>query len=448
VALVPWGQVIEDYLDAIGLDVDGFVEEMGGGWLFGYVEALATAGVGSVLCCVSASVSRPTRRTHRATGAPLWLVPPAPGWRAARRRVADPYAWSAAAAVPPGAATPRRAAARAAHHALPWLATPPLALARVLRAEGCRALVCQEYEDARFDACVAVGRALRIPVVGTFQGGDASRTPLERRTRRRAVRAAAGLVVGSAPEADRVRRTYGLAPDRVANVPNPLPLAEWHVGDRDAARGALGLPPDAGVVAWHGRVEMGRKGLDVLADAWAEITAARPERDLALLLCGTGPDAAALRDRLAAAGATGVRWHDEYVLDRAPIRAHLAAADVGVLPSRHEGFPVALAEMMASGRAVVAADVAGVADMLPGGEADGGLVVPAGDATALAGALGPLLDDRPRAHALGARARHRVAGALSPEAVGAALAAAIGLVPASPPASAPAGAAGRATTTG
>ena len=38
--------MIEDYLDAIGLDVDGFVEEMGGGWLFGYVEALARPGSG------------------------------------------------------------------------------------------------------------------------------------------------------------------------------------------------------------------------------------------------------------------------------------------------------------------------------------------------------------------------------------------------------------------
>ncbi len=149
----------------------------------------------------------------------------------------------------------------------------------------------------------------------------------------------------------------------------------------------------------------------------------------ALLLCGTGPDAAALRERFAASGAPGVVWRDEYVLDRTPIRRHLAAADVGVLPSRHEGFPVALAEMMASGRAVVAAAAPGVADMLPGGEADGGLVVPTGDPPALAAALGSLLDDRPRAHALGPLARARVAATMSPPAVGAALASALGLPP-------------------
>jgi starch synthase len=215
----------------------------------------------------------------------------------------------------------------------------------------------------------------------------------------------------------------------VAAVPNPLDLDAWPVGDRSAARRELGVAADAGVVAWHGRVELDRKGLDTLADAWALVTRARPGRDLVLLLCGTGPDAAGLRERFAASGAPGVRWHDEYVLDRAPIRRHLAAADVGVLPSRHEGFPVALAEMMASGRAVVATGAPGVADLLPGGEAEGGLVVPPSDVLALAAALGSLLDDRSRAHELGARARARAAAALSPAAVGAALVDALGLAP-------------------
>jgi starch synthase len=431
VAIVPWGQVIEDYLDAIGLDVDGFTEEMGGGWLFGYVDALVTTGVRSVLVCVSRSVTRPERRIHGATGAALWLLPPTPAWRWARTLVADPYAWSPSQAVRDrdgegaGASAVRRRAALLAHHALPWLATPPRLLARVLREEGCRALLCQEYEDARFDTCVALGRVVGVPVFGAFQGGDASRTPLERRTRRRAVRSAAGLVVGSAPEATRLRHTYGVPASRIAAVPNPLDLAAWPVGDRAAARAELGLAPDAGVVAWHGRVELDRKGLDVLAEAWARITAARPGRALHLLLCGTGPDSPLLRARLG--GAPSVDWHDEYVLDRTIIRTRLAAADVGVLPSRHEGFPVALAEMMAGGRAVVAADVPGVADMLPGGEADGGTIVRPGDPVALAAALGALLDDRAQAHALGARARHRVAAALSPPAVGRALAGALGL---------------------
>jgi glycosyltransferase involved in cell wall biosynthesis len=430
VALLPWGQVIEDFLDAIDVTLDGFLEDMSGGWLFGYVEALAAAGIGSVLVCPSASVSSPTRRVHMPTGAPVWLLPPTRAWRVARRRVADAGAWSVGEAVPPGVSAPGRLVATGAHHALPWLATPPLALRQALRAEGCRAVVCQEYEDARFDVALAVGRSCGVPVFATFQGGDRSRTPLERRSRARAVRAAAGLVVGSAPEAERVVAAYGVAPERIAAVPNPLDLREWPVGDRAAARAELGLAPDTGVVAWHGRVDRRRKGLDVLVEAWRCVTAARPGRDLVLLLCGTGPDAAALHEDLAAGPdgygpVAGVRWHDEYVLDRTLIRRNLAAADAGVLPSRHEGFPVALVEMMASGRPVVAAAAPGVADILPGGPADGGDVVPVGDPEALAAALGRLLDEPGTAAERGRAARARVESTFSPAAVGQALAQAL-----------------------
>ena len=36
VAIFPWGEVIEQFLDSLGLDLDGFVNKMTGGWLFGY----------------------------------------------------------------------------------------------------------------------------------------------------------------------------------------------------------------------------------------------------------------------------------------------------------------------------------------------------------------------------------------------------------------------------
>lgn len=96
-------------------------------------------------------------------------------------------------------------------------------------------------------------------------------------------------------------------------------------------------------------------GLDVLVASW---------RRRLLLLVGDGAEE--LRAQLVTLSGD-VGWHDHYVTDRATIREHLAAADVAVLPSRHEGFSVALLEAMASGRAVVATDVAGVADVAPEG---------------------------------------------------------------------------------
>jgi membrane-bound lytic murein transglycosylase B len=60
-----------------------------------------------------------------------------------------------------------------------------------------------------------------VPVLATFQGGDHTRTPVERLVRRRAVRASSGLVVAAAAEAARVRQRYGVPPERIAAITNP-----------------------------------------------------------------------------------------------------------------------------------------------------------------------------------------------------------------------------------
>jgi glycosyltransferase involved in cell wall biosynthesis len=113
-----------------------------------------------------------------------------------------------------------------------------------------------------------------------------------------------------------------------------------------------------------------------------------------------------------------VSWRDEYVQDRALLRLHLAAADVFAFPSRHEGFAVAPLEAMACGLPVVAAEAPGIPDLLSGGEASGGVIVPRGDSAAFGAALGRALDDVAWARATGARARRRVEEACAPDSVG------------------------------
>jgi len=121
----------------------------------------------------------------------------------------------------------------------------------------------------------------------------------------------------------------------------------------------------------------------------------------------------------------GVHWHDEYTTDRTIVRRQLAASDVFVFPSRHEGFAVAPMEAMACGRAVVACDAPGVADLLAGGEQAGGIVVPPKKPRALAMELGRLLDDRVLATRLGEAGRRRIEERYSPEAIGSALVSAL-----------------------
>ncbi len=91
--------------------------------------------------------------------------------------------------------------------------------------------------------------------------------------------------------------------------------------------------------------------------------------------------------------------------ERRDVGALLARADVFVLASRSEGAPLSILEAMAAGLPVVACDVGGVGELVVDGET--GILVPPGDAGALAAALERVLADAPLRRALGAAGRQR-----------------------------------------
>jgi glycosyltransferase involved in cell wall biosynthesis len=398
VAFLPGGDRFEDWFDKVGISFDTFRDRLTGGWLFNYVQALRLVDVRTILVFGSDRVVRPVRFTHAPTHTPVVVLPTA--WLG--RKVA--------------AAEARYRRDR--HHSASfgsYLSTPALGLAREFRRERCDAVLCQEYEHPRFDACVAIGRVLRVPVFATYQGADQTPEGWERRVRTAAIRRSAGLIVGAGTEIRRVRRTYGVDEARISHVPNPMDVRRWRPGDRAEARRAVGIDPSARVVAWHGHAQLRRKGLDVLLEAWARSRPAGGD-DALLLLVGTTRNTDDLRRRVAAS--TGVRWIDRYVLDRDELWRYLSAADVYCLSSRHEGFAVAPIEAMSCGLPVVATDVSGVRDLLGDGEDGGGVIVPPEDPAALAAALARLLDE-PRVSAeLGRRARVRAEREFSLEIVG------------------------------
>jgi starch synthase len=360
VALVDWSHLVGDYLDNIGLSFAQFRDEMTGGWMFGMIDALRTVGCPAVLFCFSARVARVSRFTHRATGAPLCVLPAPGAYRAVRRRVPNPYAASLEEAVGTvqGVARPLLSVSKELG---PYLATPVVALVRELRRYRCGAILYQEYENPRFDVCTALGRLLRLPVFGIFEGGTDPVARFERLFRPAAVRGCAGLVIATRKEAERVRASYGVPAPRIARVFNPIDLGKCRAADRDDARAEMGIPRDARVAVWHGRVLLPFKGLDVLLEAWERIGRHRGGLDLRLLLVGTtGGSAGELRGRIAALRLRGVHWINEYLNDRCRIYRHLSTGDVYVLPSRHEGSPVAAVEAMACGLPVVASDVGGI----------------------------------------------------------------------------------------
>ncbi|MDH3555858.1 MAG: glycosyltransferase family 4 protein [Deltaproteobacteria bacterium] len=409
--------MIEDFLDSIGISFDRFCKEMTGGWMFGYIDALQHAGFKTILFCVSARVTLPSRRTHMPTGSTICVLPASNSYRAIHRRMLNPYGWSVRDAF--GDARGARYVMLAIlKNVAPYLATPLRKLARELRNENCKAILCQEYEYARFDMCVLLGHLMRLPVFATFQGGDYKYSQLEHLLRPFTMRFCSGLIIASNVEIQRVRSRYGVSLRKIARIFNPLDLRVWHGGNRSLARQALNIPSEAQVVVWHGRIDLHRKGLDILIDAWERVHRNRSGRDLRLLLVGTGSDVELLRQRLSVMQLRGVLWVNEYILDRTAIRNYLSAADIYVLPSRHEGFPVAPLEAMACGLPVVATDAPGVSDILEGGENSGGIVVPRENSEAMALAIGRILDNEPLRRDLGRQARLRVESQFSLEAVG------------------------------
>jgi glycosyltransferase involved in cell wall biosynthesis len=405
-ALLPWGDVFVDFLDRLGVTLEQFRDEFTGSWMFGYATALRAAGARVVIICPTVRVNTPLRLAHAPSDATLWLVPVPRTSRALAARALQERLG--------GRRNPRLVASAIAAHLAPYLATPLRATRRIVREEGCAAILCQEYETPRFDVCVALGRIQRLPVFATFQGGETQHSRLEAPVRPRSLRAARGIVVAPESEAERVRDRYGVDDGRIARIPNPVDATFWASSDKAAARRSLGLPPDARVVAWHGQVQLERKGLDVLLEAWQLVTDGAPAGEARLLLVGDGEDAERLRKTIEERRLRGVHFVQGWVHDRAELRTALSAADVYAFPSRREGFPVAPLEAMACSLPVVGSDATGMQDVV--GET--GLVVPRGDAGALAAALSRLLGDDELRLRLGHAARRRVEASFAPLPVG------------------------------
>ena len=201
---------------------------------------------------------------------------------------------------------------------------------------------------------------------------------------------------------------YGVAgPERISVVEPGLDMSAL-TGCREqrgALRRELGIAPGTPLVGMVGRMAP-IKNHGMFLDAAVAVLAARP--DARFLVVGDGELGSAIRTRAAALNLTRqtifTGWRDD--LPRV-----YADLDVLALCSRNEGAPIALIEAMAAGCPVVATSVGGVADLVD--DRATGLLVPSGDAGALAGAILELLCDDHLAQSLAASAQRQVPGRFS-----------------------------------
>jgi len=210
----------------------------------------------------------------------------------------------------------------------------------------------------------------------------------------------AGAVTACSGDLHRRVLPLGAHPARVRTVPYGVDLERFGPGAaREGMREALGTPPGRLLVLAVGRL-VEKKGFRYLIEAAARCPA------IHLAIAGEG-DLGPELGRLASAGGGSV--HFAGALERREVASALASADVVAVPSVRDaagnvdGLPNVLLEALASGPAVVASRVAGIPDVVADGE--NGLLVPPGDAAALASALERLAADPGLRRRLGENAR-------------------------------------------
>jgi glycosyltransferase involved in cell wall biosynthesis len=195
----------------------------------------------------------------------------------------------------------------------------------------------------------------------------------------------------------------GISEGAIALIPNAIEIDEASVpGDRADVLRSFDLPEQSVVCCAVGRL-VWAKGYEVLIEAIAQLAQRHPH--LSCLILGEGARRAELEAQIARADLqgrlrlTGFRTPGETL-------SIVKACDVFVMPSRSEGTPVALLEAAALGRPILASQAGGIPELVSDGEQ--ALLVPPGDASALAAGLSRLIGDPEFAARLGAGAQRRV----------------------------------------
>jgi glycosyltransferase involved in cell wall biosynthesis len=143
-----------------------------------------------------------------------------------------------------------------------------------------------------------------------------------------------------------------------------------------------------------------QKGLPTLLDA-LEILARRGEPPR-FAIVGSGPEERDVRGRVLE---SPLRSRTLLLPFEGPVEPYLRAFDAFVLPSYWEGLPLAVLEAMAAGLPVVASAIGGTPEAVADGET--GLLVPVGDASALAERMSQIAADADLRARMGAAGRTR-----------------------------------------
>ena len=210
------------------------------------------------------------------------------------------------------------------------------------------------------------------------------------------VEAADMLIANTDVEAKQLINLYNAHPGQVQVVHPGVDLATFRPLDRTAVRRELGLPPEALVMMFAGRIQP-LKAPDVLLRAVAVLLERAPElRSRVVVPVVGGPSGSGLERPTALAGLARHLGIDDVVRFVPPVAQHelakwYAAATVVAVPSYNESFGLVAVEAQACATPVVAAAVGGLTTVVSDGVS--GLLLDDHAPESWASALRRIVDD-------------------------------------------------------
>jgi glycosyltransferase involved in cell wall biosynthesis len=279
----------------------------------------------------------------------------------------------------------------------------PFALHRIGRAfREMRADVVHSHLEFSNELAVlaarSLGRGRPVVIVHVHNFPDRHYSRLHRWAGRMLASRTDAYIAPSASIAESIRKEFGRGVRRLDVIPYGIDPA-WFDRERSemsTARRASAAPV-IGTVARLAR----QKSIHDLIEAMPFVRQVRPETRL--LIFGDGPLRADLETLCRRLKLTDAVTFAGFAEDLA---AAYAAIDIFVLPSRIEGLPVSLLEVMAMGIPVVGTRVPGISELVE--DEHTGLSVPYGQPEALAAAALRLLSDEALRNRICRNARERI----------------------------------------
>jgi teichuronic acid biosynthesis glycosyltransferase TuaC len=229
-------------------------------------------------------------------------------------------------------------------------------------------------------AAVAVGKWLGIPAVISSRGSDLKKLPPKGLVHHDTVEALRGAAAVLCVSQDLLSIARSLGAKNIHLIRNGVDRSIFYPVEQAEARSVLGIPTAERLITFVGNL-VPVKNVPLLLNAIRILKDAGEVWHAALI--GKGHDEAQLR---ALTEQLGIAAQVSF-LGRLPAReiaTWLNACDLFCLPSESEGLPNVVIEALACGRNVVGTRAGGIPELL---SEESGIVVPRGDAKALAAAI-------------------------------------------------------------